>query len=135
MPLTATATPNMPGATGAGQAGFVAPDGTRIVVQLDRHDTAADGVATHAALGVTVWTVDATGRMTGSPLARWVHSVPFDVLAVGTTTLAALADKLRGEAVDRLLTRRAVESQFAAMALAPPPVPAPTLPPVTPRTP
>lgn len=120
----ATLTPDLPGADVPGGRGYVAPDGTRVVVVLDRHDMVAEGVETHIGIGCTVYEVDAGGAIVGTPVPRWVHTAPIDVIASGDQTVTGIQSTLEAEAIKKLLNRKAVHAELAALNL-------PTAPPAT----
>lgn len=116
----ATPTDGMPGATDAGERGFIAPDGTRIVVKLTNYDLGLDTLSgTHVALGVTTWEVDETGAHTGLTVAGWVHTAPIDVIASGQTTLPDIVQLCEDTAVTRILDAKNVKAQLASLNLAP----------------
>lgn len=113
----AALTPALPGASVPGGRGYVTPDGTRIVIVLDRHDMAADGVDTHIGIGCTAYEVDATGAVVGTPVPRWVHTAPIDVIASGERTLAEIQAILETEGIQKVINRRAVHAELDALNL------------------
>lgn len=121
--LPALLQPDMPGAEGPGKMGIVAPDGTRIVVVLDRHDTAADNMASHIGIGAVAYEVDASGAIIGEPLPRWIRTAPLALIAGGGLTLEQIMADMQAEAATKITNQKAVLAQFdslvATAALAP----------------
>lgn len=108
-------------AQGKGRRGFITPDGLTIVVQLDRHDMAAEGALEHIGIGCTAWVIDATGNMIGTPIPRWVHSAPIKTVAnpgADGRSLAAITQSVEDEAVTRITERKRVMDELSALDLA-----------------
>lgn len=121
--LPALLQPEMPGAEGPGKMGIVAPDGTRIVVTLERYDTAGDNMTSHIGIAAVAYEVDAAGATIGEPLPRWIRTAPLSVVASGGLTLDQIMADMQAEAATKITNQKAVLAQFdslvASAALAP----------------